>query len=274
MSTFTTTFAVAMVTAVWASAAVAEAFSLEVSPLTVEMQMAPGDIHTGVIEIGNMGKAREHVHAYCQDWTLKPDGVVVFLGPRTLPDSASGWVDVTPAEFNLEPGERQQVRYTVHAPEDTFGEGRTAVIFEADAREVSAPGAPSRLVPRIGTILYVQCGQRPPAKARVTALELDRSGGMLSVDNLGTAHLRFTGYLDVRDSAGLLVRKCELKPFVVLQAPFNRHVANIEAALLAGLPDGRYQVTAVLDHGGQALLGARVEAKLGPESLVEIASQR
>jgi hypothetical protein len=247
--------------------------SLEVSPLTLEIQLEAGRTYTETIRVRNLGEEREHIHAYCQDWTLKPDGVVVFLAAGKLPGSASPYVQLAPSEFELEPGETQQIRYTIRLSTEVTSEVRTAVIFEAAAREVTVPNAPSRLVPRLGTILYVQPGRRPPTRTRATGFEIAREGGLLTVENLGSAHLRFRGQLEVRDERGALVRRRDLNPFVVLPAPFNRHISTLDSAVLKGLPLGRYQVTALLDYGGDALLGARVEVDLGPEPPIEVAGE-
>jgi P pilus assembly chaperone PapD len=247
--------------------------SLEISPLTLEIQLEPGRAHTDTIRITNLSEEPERIHAYCQDWTLKPDGVVVFFAAGKLPGSASPYLQLTPSEFELQPGETRQVRYTIRLPAEVTSEVRTAVIFEAAAREVRVPNAPSRLVPRLGTILYLQPGPRPPTRARAEAFEIDRSGGLLTVGNLGSAHLRFRGHIEVRDERGALVRRHDLNPFVVLPAPFNRHISGLDSNLLADLPAGAYQVTALLDYGGDALLGARLEVNLGPEPPVEIAGE-
>jgi P pilus assembly chaperone PapD len=263
-----------LATGLCANFAAAGACSLEVSPLTVEIRMEPGRTCTGTISVQNMGDGAEHLRAYCQDWTLKPDGVVVFLAAGKLPGSASPWTEVVPAEFDLEPGQTRQVRYTLQPPAEVSGEIRTAVIFEAGARAVSAPGAPSRLVPRIGTILYAQVGPASSPRARVAQLDLDRSGGELAIENLGPAHLRFTGQLEFRDATGALVRRSNLTPFVVLPAPFNRHLQKLPPEALAGLPTGHYQVTTILDYGGDSLLGARTEIDLAPESPLMVSSAK
>jgi len=263
-----------VVTGLFANLAAAGACSLEVSPLTVEIRMEPGRTCTGTISVQNMGDGAEHLRAYCQDWTLKPDGVVVFLGAGKLPGSASPYTEVVPSEFDLEPGQTRQVRYTLSPPDQVSGEIRTAVIFEAGARAVSAPGAPSRLVPRIGTILYAQVGPAPAPRARVAQLDLDRSGGSLAIENLGAAHLRFTGQIEFRDATGALVRRSDLTPFVILPAPFNRHVQRLSAEALAGLPNGHYQVTTILDYGGESLLGARTEMDLAPEPPLTLTSAK
>jgi len=247
--------------------------SLEVSPLTLELQFEPGRAYTDTIRIKNLSEQPERIHAYCQDWTLKPDGVVVFVAAGKLPGSASPYVQLAPSEFELEPGATQQVRYTIRLPAEVTSEVRTAVIFEAAAREVSAPNAPSRLVPRLGTILYVQPGPRPPTHARAAGFEIDREKGLLTVENLGEAHLRFSGQLEIRDERGALVRRHDLNPFVVLPPPFNRHISKLDSTVLEDLPAGRYQVTALLDYGGEALLGARVEVDLGPEPPDEVVDE-
>jgi hypothetical protein len=247
--------------------------SFQVSPLTVEIQIEPGRAYTSTIDVTNTGEEAEHVHVYSQDWTLKPDGVVVFLPAGKAPGSASTWVQLIPSELDLEPGQTERVRYTIRAPVEASGEARTAVIFEAEPRELSAPGGPSRLIPRIGTIMYVQCGPKDPARARAVQFDADRSGATLGVENLGTSHLRFKGYLEIRDQQGALVRRHDLNPFVVLPAPFNRYSGRLGAEVLSGLPAGRYQITAILDHGGDALLGARIETELGPEPPVHEASE-
>jgi len=274
MSKVMTAWMMGLAIGLFPSLAAAGVCSLEVSPLTVELRMDPGHTYTETITVKNMGDGPEHIRAYCQDWTLKPDGVVVFVSAGRLPGSASPWVHLLPAEFDLEPGEIQRIRYTIRLPAGTSGEARTSIMFEAGAREISAPGAPSRLVPRVGTILYVQAGPSPPERARAVSLEIDRTGGMLTVENLGTAHLRFTAQIEVRDGRGALARRCRLNPFVVLPAPFNGHRARLGPDILEGLSAGSYTITAILDYGGEALLGARVEIELGPEPPIEIASEK
>jgi len=259
--------------AVTAYLAAAAACSFEVSPLTVEIRMQPGGLYTGTITVQNTGEQAEHLRAYCRDWTLKPDGVVVFVDAGKLPGSASPYAELVPAEFDLDPGQAQQVRYTLNPPSHLLGEIRTAVIFEGGARTLATPGASSRLVPRIGTILYAQVGPASKPHAQVAQLDLDRTGGRLAVENLGEAHLRFTGKLELRDSTGALVHRSDLTPFVVLPAPFNRHLQQLAPEVISSLPAGHYQVTVVLDYGGDSLLGARIEVDLPPPS-VTVASQK
>lgn len=238
--------------------------SLEVSPLTVELRMEPGRTYTGSISVANAGTETQHIRVFCQDWTLKPDGVVVFVAAGRLPASASQWVQVTPAEFDLRPGGSQLVRYTLRAPEDAGGEYRTVILFEGAAQKLTLSTGPSAVVPRVGTILYVQVGPPGPPQPRVAAFEVGPDGGSLTVENQGGHHLRFTCRYEIR-AGGRLVRAGDLPAFVVLPPPFNVHRMTIPAHLLAGLAPGEYEVTVLLDCGAPALLGARTTVALGPE---------
>ena len=237
--------------------------SLEISPLTLELQVDPGRSYTGAIGIENTGSESEHVRAYCQDWTLKPDGVVVFVDAGKLPNSASPWVTLSPTDLTLEAGESAQVRYTIRPPAGIAGEHRTVIIFEGGAQQVSLRGAPSRIVPRLGAILYIQCGPAQPVQARITRFAASPDGGVLVVENTGAAHLRFTGRLEIRRS-GEMVRAADLGGFVVLPAPFSQHQVKIGKDSFGDLAPGEYEVTAILDCGGPSLLGARTGLIIRP----------
>jgi P pilus assembly chaperone PapD len=263
MNKVMTAFALWATMALSASVAVAGGCSLEISPLTLEVQVEPGRAHTGTVEIKNAGSETEHVRTYCQDWTLKPDGLAVFLDAGKLPNSASPWLMLSSTGFDLAPGDSAQVRYTIRPPVDAAGEFRTVIIFEGGAQQVTLHGAPSRIVPRLGTVLYVQCGPPAQPQARITQFAVSPEGGLLIVENTGSGHLRFTGKLEIRQS-GQVVRSADLAGFVVLPAPFNQHHAKIAKETFADLAPGEYEVIAMMDCGGPSLLGARTSLAAPP----------
>jgi P pilus assembly chaperone PapD len=250
---------------VCAGAALAGTCSIEVSPLTVEARVEPERAYTGSIELKNMGDETQHIKAYCQDWTLKPDGLVVFVDAGKLPNSASRWMALSPAEFDLNAGESARVRYTVRPPAGSAGEYRTVIIFEAGAQQMTLHGSQSRVVPRVGTILYVQTGAASAPQAGIAQFAANPDGGLLVVENAGNSHLRFTGRLEVR-KAGDLIQTTDLMGFVVLPAPFNQHHVKLAKEAFAGLAPGEYELTAILDCGGPSLLGARTSLTMQPNS--------
>jgi P pilus assembly chaperone PapD len=237
--------------------------SLEIQPLTIELQVEPGRAYTNTISLKNTGSAPEHVKAYCQDWAMKPDGLVVFVDAGKLTQSASPWVTLSPTDFDLAPGDTVQVRYTIRPPADAKGEFRTVIIFEGSAQAMTLHGGASRVIPRLGSVVYVQCGPIPQPQARITQFVVTADGGLLVVENTGPAHLRFTGRLEIGQS-GQIVRSLDLTGFVVLPSPFNRHQVRIAKESLADLVPGEYELTAILDCGGPALLGARTSLALAP----------
>jgi P pilus assembly chaperone PapD len=256
MNKVTIAFATCIAMVLCAGIAAAGGCSLEVSPLTLELQVDPGHAYTGTVELNNTGPETQHVKAYCQDWALKPDGLVVFLDAGTLPQSASPWVTLSPTEFDLEGGASAQIRFTIRPPADASSEFRTVIIFEGIAQEMTLRGAPSRIVPRLGTVLYLQCGPAAPPQARISQFQVTPDGGTIAVENAGPGHLRFTGKLEISRS-GQLVRSTNLEGFVVLPAPFSQHRTTVAKEATAGLAPGDYEVVAILDCGGPSLLGAR-----------------
>jgi len=256
MSKVTIAFATCIAVVLYAGIAIAGGCSLEISPLTLELQVDPGRAYTGTVELNNTGPETQHVKAYCQDWALKPDGLVVFLDAGKLPQSASPWVALSPTEFDLEGGTSAQIRYTIRPPADAAGEFRSVIIFEGVAQEVTLHGAPSRVIPRLGAVLYVQCGPAGQSQARISQFQMSSDGGTITVDNTGSGHLRFTGKLEIRHS-GQVVRSTDFEGFVVLPAPFSQHQARIAKETLSGLAPGDYEVVAIFDCGGPSLLGAR-----------------
>jgi len=256
MNRITIVSATCMAIVLYTGMAVAGGCSLQVSPLTLELTVDPGRAHTGTIEISNTGSESQHVKAYCQDWALKPDGLVVFVDAGKLPQSASPWVTLSPTEFDLEAGTSAQVRYTIRPPADAAGEFRTVIILEGIAQEMTLRGAPSRIVPRLGAVLYMQCGPAGQPQARISQFQVTPDGGAITVENTGPGHLRFTGKVEISRS-GQLVRSADLNGFVVLPAPFNQHQAAIAKETFAALASGDYEVVAIFDCGGPSLLGAR-----------------
>jgi len=230
--------------------------SVELTPLTLELGLSPGSSHTGNVTVTNPGTAAEHLRVYLQDWTLKADGVIVFAAAGKLPGSACSWIDVAPTEFDLKPGGSATVRYTIRVPAAAPPETRAVILFESNAQIVQAPAGPSRLVPRVGTVLYVMTAPAAAPRARVREFGVSPDGGLFVIENAGETHLRFTGHLEVR-SGPELVRQKDLTPFVLLPPPFCVRRTPLPKDWFADLAPGSYQVTVVLDCGGPSLLGAQ-----------------
>lgn len=232
-----------------------------VAPITAEADVQPGSTYTASIRVQNEASSDPgappsspvRIKVYAVDWTLTPDGTPQFAAAGTLPGSCAKWVEINPAEFDLQPGQIQEVRYTLMVPPDARGTYHTILMFEAGGQPVKLRGGGMTVIGRVGSTLYITVGPHHRS-GHIVGFRATATGVSLSVANEGDDHLRLTGGIMVKDSAGKLVREEKLSGAVVLPHHDNRRQLKLSWA--TPLPAGEYTVTAIVDYGGEELLGA------------------
>lgn len=237
-----------------------------VMPLMRESAVQPGERATGAIELSvdpapNAGAEAQKpvkLRVYAMDWTLDRAGQPQFLKAGSTPGSCSNWVQVSPAEVTVVPGETQVVRYTANVPSDAHGTYRTVLMFEP-LETVSLPGSQRLQVrSRIGSTLYLQVGAQS-RRARITKLDVTTTEAAVTVENTGTSHVRLKGMLQLHDAEGKLVQQIEFPGGVVLPGTEGVRDFKLQGLKLPGT--GNFKATVILDYGGEALLGARTNVK-------------
>ena len=86
----------------------------------------------------------------------------------------------------------------------------------------------------------------------------DSGGGLsgsVTIENTGSSHIRLAGVLQFRDEGGKIVQQVNLPGGVVL--PGEQNVRDLLVDTPKDLAAGKYTVTAVVDYGGEVLVGAR-----------------
>lgn len=233
-----------------------------VMPLVRESPAQPGDRVTGAIELSVTPPAEASAEAlkpvklrvYAMDWTLDRAGQPQFVKAGTTVGSCSNWLQVSPAEVTVVPGQTQTVRYTAAVPSDAHGTYRTVLMFEP-AEAVMLPGSQRLSVKsRIGSTLYLQVGAQS-RRARITRLDVTPGEAAVTVENTGTSHLRLKGMLQFHGTDGKLVQQIEFPGGVIL--PGAEGVRDFKLQGLKLPAPGSYTATVILDYGGEALLGAR-----------------
>ncbi len=240
----------------------AQGISLTASPMMAEVSARPGVQQTGIIALKHEAGARAedknrapvHVRVYVMDWCLDPDGNPIFLKAGASGESCAAWVQVNPVELTIDAGATSQVRYTLSVPPDAQGTYRAMVMFETDAAPAQVRGQKVAVNGRLGCALYAQVGPQV-RRARVTSFSLKDAYILLNVENTGTTHLRLRGQIEFRDAGGRLVAQTSLPGAVVLSGKDNRRAFRVSAPVLP--PGVSLTMTATLDYGGDALLGAR-----------------
>ncbi|MCW2749921.1 MAG: hypothetical protein JWR83_1031 [Aeromicrobium sp.] len=174
---------------------VADKFSLTVSPT----RLAVGPSHIGEVQkvlVVNRGESPLAVTVQKQDFTGGIDGSLKFTAHA--PYSASDWVDVRPASFELAPGESRTVEatITVGANPDN-GDHQVALVFLVPS--VKAKGN-IRINRGIGIPVYVTVPgptDNSVSLTHLTAPGFVGGGGKVTVGatlrNTGTVHRDFRG---------------------------------------------------------------------------------
>lgn len=242
--------------------ACASPIAFHIDHMVVETHIDAGQSQTGVINVsslvqpGTSGVTTDssmRIRVYTVDWTLDRKGNLQFLSPGALPDSCSTWLQISPMEVDVAPGQSVPVRYTINVPEGVQGTFRCMVMFQT----VPKPGVTGQRVMlvsgRIGTAIYVMVG------AQAKRLEIDSFGVSpaetdLDVENTGNTYVRTKGQIQYEDSTGHVVQQIALPNAVVLSGQNDRREFDLSTPKL---PSGTYTATAVIDYGGTVLVGAR-----------------
>jgi P pilus assembly chaperone PapD len=237
--------------------------SVEVSPLRVELQTAPGGTTTQPITITNYGNAPIRVRGAITDWDLSRDGTPQFEGVEPGGrHSASEWLRLAPPEQVIEPGKSATVRFSVAVPADVAPAGyRTSVLFQFDP--VSAdPAGRSREVTfksRVATLIYINIGT-PPVRAELTDLQIRNEEGAVQIvavlRNTSRRSVRTRGSLVLHDESGALAREIPVPDVPVLPESERELSIPVIGGEGGGAPltPGTYRVEVRLDLGLPALL--------------------
>src|SRR5579875_1363895 len=123
---------------------------LNVIPTKIELATASGKTETIPVTVRNGGDSPVHVQASLTDFTTAANGQYVFLPPGKNPYSLATWMTVNPREFDIPPGQFQQVRVSLTVPEAKSGEYSTIVFFQTrPSRKPGSIGFSERIASKV-----------------------------------------------------------------------------------------------------------------------------
>lgn len=132
------------------------ALSLTLSPVTVEVAVAPGETSSFKLRLVNNEELATRVRGYAWDYWHE-DGQRFSAPPGTTPRSAAAWVRVVPKTAEIPGGGEVQFDGTVSAPHDATG-GYYSMVFlqTAPAEYEVGAGATATASGRIGARVFVR----------------------------------------------------------------------------------------------------------------------
>lgn len=183
--------------------AAAQGFAVQVAPPRFEESARPGTVHRNVIEVTNSSAAEGRFRLKTADWTLAPDGSVVF-SEALAPGSCRPWVAIEAANLVVAPNARRRFRFEVAVPADApDGQCRFALVVEGEPE--LKPDGSMQVNGRIAIIVYLTIGNGAPVltlvETRVQPVQ-GRDLPVVRIRNTGNAHARLSGFLDAIGADG------------------------------------------------------------------------
>ena len=259
------------------------AWALRISPVAFDLVIPPGVITTFSFQVTNDEAEPLGFQVRLCDWLRDILGANRFCEEAgEVARSATDWVEVGPTQFQLNPGESQEVRLTLTtpgtAPDGSPLEGSywTAVMVEVvpQAEEGEQPGTEVVVKRRFGLKIVTTIAGTGRLEGQIVALErhgLNPLWVTLDFENRGTLNMKeVRGRVEVRDVRGTTLETILVDPFPVLPGYARRVIAVSDRPPGERLPAGDYVVLAILDYGGDALVGAQLLLRVPELALVPL----
>jgi hypothetical protein len=249
--------AVGLITAVLIpSAGPTAGFGLEVTPGKLEISVPSGANYNIPITVRNSGFDVVHVQASMVDFGVGSDGGYEFQRVGTRPYSLMKWAAIRPREFDIKPGESQQVQLTIAMPQATLsGEYGGIVFFQT--RPSRHHGEAVAFSVRVASKIYETIPGTVQLNGAITKMSA-ASGSRgetyrVTFKNTGNTHVYIRGQLVVQQG-GNVVEQLTLGSGELVERGGDR-ILSIDGKKLA---PGSYQAIATLDYGGKTETGGEI----------------
>jgi len=227
------------------------------------------------LEVANTDNRTADVTVFAADWNQDVNGAVEAIDPSTnkAPDSATGWIGVSPQKFILKKGEKKIVTVSLDTPNKPMGlkEYRSMVFAETTderAAELTTPGRELRIrtISRIGTKIFVNNPAVAPkldcVVTKVAEITRDGKRGLeIQTANNGNVHIQSDNSNVVfRDEGGKSVASLPVPSFSILPRQKRTVFFELPEEGKSKLEKGKkYSALAVLDYGGSDLVAGELE---------------
>ncbi len=232
------------------------AATIRVSEAKIFLEIPPGGIQSGEVEVENPTPDEAQVRIYAEDWSYLPSGTgeKEFFAAGTLPRSASEWIAFNPVEMTLAPFAKKILNYTVTAPpEGVEGTYHTVLFFETLLGEVKdQEGASVQVAARLGSLFFVDIKGKGTLLGTVDTIEIIPPRGNRATEfgitftNRGNRDITLEGHVMILDSRGLVKGRGELKS---IYTEGGMTVAS-NSTWVGKLDPGTYDLIFTFDLGG------------------------
>ena len=233
----------------------AQAQKISTSPTRINFKVQPGATGRSRITVTNNSTTRQGFQVNFGDFSATASGKSQFSKKGVESRSCADWLTATPAVFELEPGEAQDVSVILDVPVDSAAFlARWAVAYvRLRPPELAEKGAGSGLNVKVNQSYRfgVYIFQTPPSatesKGEITGLNFENNLFTINMKNAGETFLRCNSYIELTNLSTGDTKRITTKGFTMLPA-LNR---NTVFRIPPEVSPGRYSVLAVMDYGNR-----------------------
>lgn len=129
LSAFMTAFALAFITNTPVAAADTPDYRMQVSPSFAEIEeMQPGKNYDGVFKVQNTGGKDLDYAITITPYSVKDDKYALDSDTETAYTQMKDWITLSRDSGKLSPNETEEIKYTIHVPQDAPAGGQYALI--------------------------------------------------------------------------------------------------------------------------------------------------
>ncbi len=149
-------------------------------PRVEDLSAQPGDVVTRQIKIKNAGSDEMVIRPEVKDFIVQnKQGRPIFLDKEVTEHenrwAMSRWINVSPGQFILQPGETKSLDLIIVVPEDAVAGGHYAgVIYRPDSEAVVGDTSGAQINPSVAALVYLTVEGDITEDARVTRFEIPK----------------------------------------------------------------------------------------------------
>lgn len=247
----------------------AYAQKISTSPTRINFKVEPGASGRSRITVSNNSASRQGFQINFGDFSASVSGKSQFSDKGVESRSCADWLTATPAVFELEAGETQDVSLIMDVPSDSAAlMARWAVAYvRLREPEVEGRGTGDGLNVKVNQSYRfgVYIFQTPPSatesKGEISGLNFEDNLFTINMKNAGETFLRCNSYIELTNLSTGVTERITTRGFTMLPALSRNTVFKIPEET----PAGRYSVLAVMDYGNREEVEAAEMEILIPE---------
>ena len=231
---------------------IAYASDVGISPPRLELTGRPGQTVTETVTLFTTAPSQQQISVEMSDWTLSPEGGVVFLPIGSAQNSASPWLALETDDFLLEPEGARDVRLSVTLPDDPNLKGtyQGIVFFRVIPPDSAVTGVGVVTTTRVGLVVYITVTGTEQAGSEFIDLYQENDESLtVVVANTGNTLMRVGGVVELRGEDGETKHRLEVPDVAVLRESERGITLPLE-----GIEGGFYVALALLEDSRGGLL--------------------